>query len=59
MSSDYQELQSLLTKTEANLKAIEAVSSNFVLAVLNEWRYTTWHVIAAAFGPEARPLWLH
>lgn len=53
MSSDYQELQSLLTKTEANLKAIEAVSSNFVLAVLNEWRYTTWHVIAAAFGPEA------
>ena len=43
MSSDLERLRDLLAKTEKNIKIIEAVNGNFALAVLNEWRYSTWH----------------
>lgn len=47
MSSDLERLRDLLAKTEKNIKIIEAVNGNFALAVLNEWRYSTWHVMSA------------
>ena len=45
MSSDLERLRDLLAKTEKNIKIIEAVNGNFALAVLNEWRYSTWQFI--------------
>jgi len=43
-SSDVDSLVALLDKTEQNIKRIEKISSEFVVPVLNEWRYATRHV---------------
>ena len=54
MSSDLERLRDLLAKTEKNVKIIEAVNGNFALAVLNEWRYSTWHVLSACLDEEGK-----
>ena len=54
MSSDLERLRDLLSKTEKNIKIIEAVNGNFALAVLNEWRYSTWHVLSACLDEEGK-----
>ena len=42
----------LVAATERNLKQIEAVSRNFLVPVLNEWRYATRHIANLIDAPE-------
>ena len=44
-SSRFEEIVSLLDKTERNLKRIERIDDSFVCFALNEWRYATRHAI--------------
>ena len=42
-------LLTLVDKTENNLRLIERFNGNFALPVLNEWRYSTRHILVANF----------
>jgi len=39
--------EALVSRTERNIKRIEVVGREFVVPVLNEWRYATRHVLTA------------
>ena len=44
-------LDSLLSKTESNIKLIQEFGRAFLCAVLNEWRYATRHVVSLMMKP--------
>ena len=50
-SVEIEELDGLLTKTEANLKLIQEVGGDFVYPMLNEWRYATRHIVNLLVKP--------
>lgn len=47
--------EALVRRTERNIKRIEIVGRDFVVPVLNEWRYATRHILTATLNenPEA------
>ena len=48
---------SLVDKTEANLKRIDAFGDDFVAPSLNEWRYTARHLIRAIGAKDPEKEW--
>lgn len=57
MSSElWVEVKKLLDDTEQNLKRIEVLSDDYLVPILNEWRYATRHIVDAHFSGDEEGL---